>query len=332
MKYLKNIPLMIIVILVLITGCSKDFLDQKPIATPTEVSFYKDSISVDETVTAAYAELCAREVFDKDYYLVVGSIPSDDVDCGGQNLSDYQDAQAFDQFSYNTSNATAPLEIYQYCYKGIRLANTVLEQLPQVKQNFPKSITDQFISRRTGEMEFLRAWYHFTLVQVFGGVPIAKDVVQPTEFYTPRSTIKEVFNFIETDLKDAITKLPERNSLAATEIGRATKGAAQSLLARMLMYESSYAENYPGDDRFKGCLNRYQEAYTNAVAVINSGNYSLVGQNGGVFKSSWRFNMKPYDAYRWLFTTDADNSSEGIFEIQNVMGKCSVMPYFAGMS
>ena len=102
-------------------------------------------------------------------------------------------------------------------------------------------------------------------------MPIAKDVVQPTEFYTPRNYIKEVFNFIETDLKDAITKLPERNILAATEIGRATKGAAQSPPARMLMYESSYAENYPGDDRFKGCLNRYQEAYTNAVAVINSG-------------------------------------------------------------
>ena len=97
---------------------------------------------------------------------LLGFIPSDDVDCGGQNLSDYQDAQAFDQFSYNTSNATAPLEIYQYCYKGIRLTNTVLEQLPQVKQNFPKSITDQFISRRTGEMEFLVPgiilhWYRY---------------------------------------------------------------------------------------------------------------------------------------------------------------------------
>ena len=323
MKYIKYHPLVFITLIALFAGCSKSYLDLKPIATPTEVSYYKDSSSIDATVTAAYAELCAREVFDKDYYLVIGSIPSDDVDCGGQNLSDYPMAQHFDQFTHSLVDNTPTEEIWDYCYKGLREVNTVLEKIPLVQTNYPKAISASLASRRTGEMEFLRAWYHFTLVQVFGGVPIANKVIQPSDFSKPRNTIKEVFSFIEADLKDAITKLPGRKELAAQDIGRATRGAAQSLLARMLIYESSYAENYPSDDRFKGCLNRYQGAFTNAVAVINSGDYDLVngGTTPGTFISSWRFDMKPYDGYRWLFTTDGDNSSEGIFEIQNVQDK-----------
>ncbi len=320
---MKNIKynFVLLILIALFSGCNKDYLDLKPIATPTEVSYYIDSTSIDATVTAAYAELCAREVFDKDYYLVIGSIPCDDVDCGGQNLSDYPMAQHFDQFTHTLSDNTPPEEIWDYCYKGLREVNTVLEKIPLVKKDYPHSITESFANKRIGEMEFLRSLYHFILVQVFGGVPIADKVIQPSDFSNPRNSIKEVFNLIESDLKDAITKLPERKNQAPSDIGRATKGAAQSLLARMLLYESSYAENYPNDERFKGCLNRYQEAFDNAVAVINSGDYSLVGQNGGTFTSSWRYNMKPYDGYRWLFTTDGDNSSEGIFEIQNVDDK-----------
>ena len=313
---------MLSALLVLFTGCSKDFLDLNPVATPTEVSFYQNSAAIDETVTAAYAELCAREVFDKDYFMVVGSIPSDDVDCGGQNLTDYPIAQHYDQFIGNLSDATVTEEIWRYCYKGLRSANTVLEEIPLVKKNYPDKITDAFISLRTGEMEFLRAWYHFTLVQVFGGVPIADHVIQPSDFHNPRNTIKEVFTFIEHDLKDAMTRLP--GTLASSDIGRATKGAAQALLARMLMYESGYAENYPGDDRFKGCLVRYQEAYNYASDLVDNGPYHLVGPsdiNNSDPIHYWRLNMKPNDGYRWLFTVAGNNSPEGIFEIQNVEDK-----------
>jgi hypothetical protein len=171
-------------------------------------------------------------------------------------------------------------------------------------------------------MEFLRAWYHFTLVQVFGGVPIADHVIQPADFHNPRNTIKEVFTFIEKDLKDAITRLPV--ALAATDVGRATKGSAQALLARMLMYESGYAENYPNDDRFKGCLVRYQEAYNYASDLVDNGPYHLVTPADISYKNpinNWRLNMKPNDAFRWLFSVAGDNSPEGIFEIQNVEDK-----------
>ncbi len=317
MKYSKHIYILIALAVLLITGCSEDFLDLKPTARATTETFYADEATIDATVTAAYAELCAREVFDKDYYLVVGSIPADDVECGGENISDYPNAQHYDQFLHTLNDETPLLEIYRYCYKGLRMCNTALERLASAKELNP-DISDDFISRRTGEMKFLSAWYHFTLVQVFGGVPIADEPVQPADFFKGRNTIKEVLSYAEQCLKDAIEVLPEKKNLGE-EVGRASKGAAQALLSRVLIYESSYAENYPGDERFEGCEEHWQEALNYAEAVINSTDYSLVGYNGERY-ASWRTGNYggDIDGYRWLFTADADNSSEGIFEIESI--------------
>jgi hypothetical protein len=319
MKYLNNIYILLALTVILITGCSEDFLDLKPTARGTTETFYESEETIDATVTAAYGELCAREVFDKDYYLVVGSIPADDVECGGENISDYPNAQHYDQLTHTLSDETPLLEIYRYCYKGLRLCNTALERLATAKEINP-DISDNFIARRTGEMKFMSAWYHFTLVQVFGGVPIASEPVQPADFFTGRNSIKEVFSYAEQCLKDAIPVLPEKKNLGAN-VGHAAKGAAQALLSRILIYESSYAKNYPGDERFEGCQERWQEALDYAEAVINStDNYSLVGYNGERY-SSWRTgtdSAATIDGYRWLFTVDGDNSSESIFEIQSV--------------
>lgn len=319
MKYLKYNGYILLALAGFITGCSDDFLDLRPIAKDTEETFYKDFAAVDATVTAAYGELSAREVFDKDYYMVIGSIPADDVEAGGESINDYPNAQNFDRFIHTMNDAGELEEIWRYCYKGLRFCNTALEKLATIKEVDPKA-SDALIARRVGEMKFLRAWYHFTLVQVFGGVPISDKIIQPSDFNMPRNTIKEVFIFIEQDLKDAITVLPEKKDLGS-QVGRVTVGAAQALLSRMLMYESGYAKNYPGDERFVGCEQRWQEALDYADAVIEStANYSLVGANGERH-ASWRTgadNTATIDGYRWLFTTDADNSSESIFEIQSV--------------
>ena len=319
MKYLKHHILALLTLSAfLITGCSEDFIDLKPIARGTSETFYVDENTIDATVTAAYAELCAREVFDKDYYLAVGSIPADDVECGGEHINDYPNAQHYDQFTHTLNDQTPLLEIYRYCYKGLRMCNTAIERMAIAREE-GLDVSESFITRRTGEMKFLSALYHFILAQVFGGVPIADDPVQPADFYNPRNSIKEVFSFCEQNLKDAIDVLPEKRNLGA-EVGRATKGAAQALLARILIYESSYARNYPDDERFAGCEERWQEALDYAEAVINStANYSLVGYNGERY-TSWRTGSYggTIDGYRWLFTVSGDNSTEGIFEIQSV--------------
>ena len=321
MKYLKY-SLIIVFTLIILTGCKEDFLDLKPIAKDTTESYYKSFAAVDATLTAAYGELNAREVFDKDYLLVIGSIPADDVEAGGESIADYPMAQHFDQFSHTLADDTPLEEVFQYCYKGIRFANTALERFPIIAE-IDSTVSQSLINRRIGEAKFLRAWYHFTLLQIFGGVPIADKIIQPSDFNTPRNEIKEVFSFIEKDLKDAISKLPEKSVVTSTNNGhdlqfardgRATKGAAQALLSRSLLFESSYAANYPNDERFEGCELRWSESLEYAEAVIVSDKYKLIE---GLGYNSWR-DSNGIDGYRWLFTADADNCDESIFEIQSV--------------
>lgn len=78
----------------------------------------------------------------------------------------------------------------------------------------------------------------------------------------PRGTIKDVFNLMEKDLKAAIQYLPLESQIAAKEKGRASKGAAQALLAKMYVYESSYFSYYGTTDVRMGAVqDRWKEAY-----------------------------------------------------------------------
>lgn len=319
MKHITYNLFLLTAVISLIAGCTEN-LDLKPIAKDTEVTYYKNEASIDATVTAAYAQLCARQVFDQQYYFVLGSTPADDVECGGETINDFPMAQHFDQLLHSVVDNTPTTEVWQYCYKGCRLANTAIE-----KMQIPDIASQDFINVRTGEMKFIISLYHFMLVQTFGGVPIADKTIQPEDFYTPRNSISEVLNFCETSLKEAIELLPAKNTplynqYIGSEVGRACKSTAQALLAKVLLYESSYARNYPSDERFSGCQEKWAEALKYAEDVINSDSYALVGTNGERF-SSWRTYPDAnatIDAFRWIFTVEGDNSPESVFEIQSV--------------
>jgi len=246
------------------------------------------------------------------------------VEAGGETINDYPTAQHVDQFLHTLSDEIPMQEIWIYCYKGLHHANTAINQLENITE-IDEEADPALVSRRIGEMKFLRGLYHFMLVQIFGGVPIADDEITPSEFETPRADIKTVLSYIEGELKDAIPLLPNRSQVSSSQIGRATKGAAQSLLLKTLVYESSYAENYPGDERFGDCQNRWEEALSYGLDVFDpsapeASEYSLVGRDGERY-SSWRTGTDTdatIDGFRWLFTADGDNSSGSIFEIQSI--------------
>ena len=138
-------------------------------------------------------------------------------------------------------------------------------------------------------------------------------VLGADEYYQGKTGIKEIYDLMEQDLKAAIEVLPERSVFGSENVGRASKGAAKALMARNLLFESSYAEYYPGDERFSGMQERWAEALDYAEQVIHSGEYNLPGINGERF-NTWR--SPETNGYRYVFTSNGDNSGEGIFEIQ----------------
>ncbi|MBN1187278.1 MAG: RagB/SusD family nutrient uptake outer membrane protein [Bacteroidales bacterium] len=309
----NSIYFIIIIVAVLgISGCSEDYLDLKPTAEETEVSYYTTFKALDRTATAAYGILCTRDIFDFYYFMGYASI-ADDSEVGGENTNDWPEFQSMDRLLHHP-DLDYVFDSWSYCYKGIRMTNEFLSRVDIINKSDPL-VDKNLMMHRIAEMKFLRAFYHFYLLQVYGGVPIADRLLTP-EDDLPRASIAEVLHFIEKDLTEAIPYLKEK-SQNGSEVGRATKGSASALLAKAYLYESSYANNYTDDDRFNGCAIRWDSSLKYSDAVIQSREYHLVGYEGERF-NSWRDPVNGVGGYRWIFTVDGDNSDEGVWEIQNV--------------
>lgn len=87
-----------------------------------------------------------------------------------------------------------------------------------------------------GEAYFLRAHYYFILVRFFGDVPLVLEPVDPAGDLRPARTAKSlVYDQIISDLEDAAALLPPREQYTGTNIGRASKGAALGMLAKVYL-------------------------------------------------------------------------------------------------
>ncbi len=306
-----------------LVGCSEDFLDLKPLGRPSTESFYTDFESLDYTATSAYGMLCSRDVYDIMYSIGFQSA-SDDSEVGGENTSDWPEFQVIDRFTHTTKEARIH-RFYAYVYKGIRMTNEFLTRVDEIREIENAKIkspaehdaTNALIDLRIAEMHYLQAFYHFTLVQVYGGVPIMDVLGGGEEQSMARSSIAEVLHFIESELEAAIPDLKEKSELDLNQ-GRATKGAARALLAKAYLYESSYAKNYGGDSRFADCETKYDLALKYAEDVILSEEYLLVGENGERFPSWNSSTGLPVGGFRWMFTLDGDNCDGSVFEIQSL--------------
>jgi len=148
----------------------------------------------------------------------------------------------------------------------------VIEKVPEI------SMDETLRNRYIAEARFLRGLYYFDLVRAWGGLPIVTSTV--LELKVPRSSREEVYALVEGDLLFAMDNLPEKTDLNPADYGRATKGAAKALLAKVYLFN--------GD---------YQNAGSYALEVINSGLYSLDPD------------------FEHTFSLDGQYNSESVYEI-----------------
>jgi starch-binding outer membrane protein, SusD/RagB family len=164
-------------------------------------------------------------------------------------------------------------------YNYIRNVNDFMDKLPTA------NISDEKINILKGEALFIRAFYYFGLAKRYGGVPIIKVVQEFTgdnldELQVPRNKEQEVWDFIASDLDEAISLLPEKNIK-----GRINKYGALALKSRAMLYAASIAKY--GSVQLNGIVginsseaNKYwQASYDAADLVIKSLKYSLYEKN-----------------------------------------------------
>ena len=131
-----------------------------------------------------------------------------------------------------TPSADAFSGVWDNFYLGITACNTLLGRIG----NFDSELVESVKNSLTGEALFLRALYYHVLAMNFGDVPLVLDEVhsvQTTAIHTP---VAEVYEQAIEDLLEAETLLPDTQD----EYGRATKYAAQALLARIYLWTENY--------------------------------------------------------------------------------------------
>lgn len=170
-----------------------------------------------------------------------------------------------DEFSHNSlsvSNTVVQNNLWSFAYKYIYQANAIIEGLRK-STAVTKATTDQLI----GETKLVRAFCHFYLLNLFGGVPLITSIDFRINASLPRATAAEVYDQIIKDLQDAQVILT--NNYPTTNRTRPNKWVAKTLLSRVYLY-----------------LKDYEKAENLATEVIQSGSYSIVPNLSNVFVSN----------------------------------------------
>lgn len=117
-------------------------------------------------------------------------------------------------------------EVWDDFYRGINTCNSVIERAPNIT-----GVTDAVKTQRIAEAKFIRAHHYFLLVQLFGAVELRLEETKVPTKTVKRSTEAEIYAAIIKDLTEAIPGLEAKK--AATQYGRATRAAAEHLLAKV---------------------------------------------------------------------------------------------------
>ncbi len=308
MKSRKYIIPFVLTAMILFASCSEDFLETQPIATSSPETFYTTVESAEMAVTNCYAMFKVEKTWDLSIMMAMGSVASDEAEAAAGGKGDVTEFQEVDQLRHTATTPQVFEWPYGYMYRAIASCNTAMFYLPNIET--ANASEDAFIDKKLGEVYYLRAFNYFYLTAIFGGVPKVDHILGPEEYKAGRSEIHEIFALMKSDLNKAITKLPA--DWGESGWGRATKGAAMAQLAKVYLFESSYAKYHNGDERFAGLVEHWDSAAYWAEEVINSGQYELLGSNGETY-NTWRGTETP--GYSYIFTVDGNSSKEHIFEI-----------------
>lgn len=259
-------------LLVAATSCN-DWLKEEEPGKSTPEDYFALGKAAIRAVNAAYTPLAWE--FNSTYFSewFIGDIASDDALKGGQNLSDMADAYDIENFKTNANNSLLR-DFYRAQFQGIQRCNLAMQEVEAIEPD-----ADMTAERKTclmGEAYYMRAYYYFRLVRIFGGVPYVDKVIDSSkDWKQPRATAEEIYNHIIDDLKLAEQMLWNKSKYADADLGRATKGAAQAMLLKTYLYMHDYNNAYEwGKKFFEEQKNEY------SLCPNYSDNFTLAGENG----------------------------------------------------
>lgn len=260
------------IVILFLSSCSDDFLDKQPLDTINTENYPKTAGELVTIVNGAYQPLQWPKLYNLRMW--TSDIMAGNSIVGAGGGTDGIETQNMSNFTVQPDNAGV-LDLWRGPWPGILMTNIVLKTAPTL------NIDENIKNRSMGEAYFLRAHYYFILARYFGDVPLTTTPLNSDDNLFPsRSPVSEVYDLIISDLTNASQLLPPKSVYGQQDLGRASKGAAYSLLAKVHL-----------------TLGNYQEAVDMITQVEGLG-YSL--------------NLNYYDN----FNIQNENSQESIFEVQ----------------
>ncbi len=247
MKYIYLIGSM----LLLATACN--ILDVEPQNAIPASEAFKDKNGITRGINGAYSALQSLSYYGRSYGIF--------ADLAADNLVHPPNATSVSYAEIDNNSILPENEsvdgVWTAIYDGINVANNVIAQVPGIP-----GMTDAEKKAALGELYFIRALNHFNLLNYFGAIPVkTTPTIGVDDINVPRDEVNAVYASIIADLQQAATDLPAGGSKI-----RASRHAANALLARVYLYQKDYTK-----------------AVSAANEVINSGNYQLLANFGDVF-------------------------------------------------
>ncbi len=258
----KTFIITLLLALVLGWSCTKE-LEIEPHQIYYD-NFYQTEADAISAINATYSLLTSVNQYNS-YLWLIQDVGSDD--CNAREDLNDPNIHQFNQYTLQSTN-TYLEGIWQGSYLGISRANIVLEKVPDIVMDSAKKL------QILGEARFLRGLFYFNLVRLFGDVPL---IVQPIssnltdeELYVKRTDKSLVYNQIIEDFTIASEGCP-KVYYTSTDKGRATKGAALGMLAKVQL-----------------TLQHWPEAAEASLKVMELGVYGLWDDFTDNFKDAHR--------------------------------------------
>jgi hypothetical protein len=263
----NSIKYTIIAILFLSVGCKKLVDIDQPIDSVTSAKIFANDDMADQTLAGLYSQMAGgrgSSYLSNGYATIFGGLSSDELVPNNPTLNPLD----YEIYANNVlvSNENPGGYLWTSTYKTIYAANAIIDG---VAASTSANLTQPKHNELIASAKFVRAYCFFYLTNFFGDIPLTLSSNYKDNITMVRSTQQAVYTQMITDLKEAIVLFTAGTTQKPNLRSRATKGAAEALLARTYLY-----------------LKDWGNAELYADEVINNGGYSLESLDNTFSKTS----------------------------------------------
>ena len=242
----------------MLTSCFETFLEEKVYDFISPINFYKTEADAEAAVNAIYSRLVYQDDGDISFHraaLMIGEYPAE---CSSAQTSTVPYRLAFQDYTW-TPNTDGVEFVWKFFYQTIFRTNIAIENIPTITDGDPAKL-----KRLEGEAKFVRGLAYLYLIRLYDNVPLTIASEQKDQNLPNMGTSDDVFAQIIEDFKFAESVLS--TGYSGKDVGRATKGAAQTFLAKTYLTMAGYPWNK---------TENYALAASKCEDVIKSGTYDL---------------------------------------------------------